>query len=187
MPWRTRFPGHIPDLPSSSPQTAPARLPTCRNPAHSAWCLRGVAKERRPQTPTGDPSGRDRSRRETLIIHESSVSRDEAVVINRPDEERFPGDPIINRPEGEAVPEREKRFRIARSTAGRGFEAERRLGGSRWPQKKTGYARPVIIPNAIPTSRTEVPMPYNFALCTDGLDRNGFITARRRRSTILRV
>jgi hypothetical protein len=39
-----------------------------------------------------------------------------------------PHDQIIIRPEGEAVPERAKRFRIARSTAGRVSEAKKRLG-----------------------------------------------------------
>ena len=75
------------------------------------------------------------------------------------DEERIPSEQIIIRPEGEAVPERAQRLRGARSTAGRDFEAEKRLDEVPCAQKKTDYARPVIIPNAIPTPDTEVPSP----------------------------
>jgi hypothetical protein len=74
-------------------------------------------------------------------------------------EERIPIVQIIIRPWGEAVPDSEKRVRSARSTAGRDPEAKKRLGGSPRPPKKTDYARPVIIPNAIPTPHTKVPSP----------------------------
>jgi hypothetical protein len=74
-------------------------------------------------------------------------------------EERFPGAQIIIRPEGEALPERKKRVRRARSTAGRASEAKKRLDEVPCAQNKTDYARTLITPNAILTPDTEVPTP----------------------------
>ena len=48
-------------------------------------------------------------------------------IINRSGEERFPDNPIINRPSGEAVPKNEKRLRSDRPHVGRGPEATIRL------------------------------------------------------------
>ena len=113
--------------------------------------------------PNGDPSGWNPSPKGRLNNLPVVGLAGWCGLINRSarlsEEERFPSEQIIIRPQGDAVPERAKRVRSARSTAGRGSEATDRRGGSPQPQKKTDYARPVIIPNATPTPRTEVPTP----------------------------
>ena len=88
---------------------------------------------RATRTPEQGTSGTHPSSRRTLIIFRLSVLQDGTGIINRSgrlsDEEKFPGEQIIIRPQGEAVPEREnvsglpdrprKRFR--------GWEAAGRL------------------------------------------------------------
>ena len=132
-PWQTRF--------SARPSAGSASKPSAHPESIST------------EQPEGDPSVWNRSRRETLIIPESSVSQDGADVINRLDEERFPSERIINRPSGEAVPSREKRFRIARSTAGRGSEARKRLPDAPDRRKEDGLCPPLNNPESRPDAR----------------------------------
>ena len=98
-----------PDQQQASGSGNPARL--ARYPTGGS--LR--QKERRPQTPTGDPVGMEPSSERNLNNPRIVLLAGRCGIISRSarlsDEERFPGGQNIVRLEGEAVPEREKRFR----------------------------------------------------------------------------
>ena len=88
---------------------------------------------------------RDQPQRRTLIIFRLFVSQDGAGIINRPrrfsDEERIPSEQIIIRPQGEAVPERAKRFRVCLIDC-REELPRRRMGWAARPGGKRRWTMP---------------------------------------------
>ena len=149
-----------PDQQQASGSGNPARL--ARYPTGGS--LR--QKERRPQTPTGDPVGMEPSSERNLNNPRIVLLAGRCGIISRSarlsDEERIPSARSLSAPEGEAVPEREKRVQGAWSTTGRVSEAGKRLPRREvrpTHQRKTGYARPCKSRNATTTPHREVQAP----------------------------